>query len=118
MKLSLALLAILAACGGSSGGNPADSNGGGSDGSNNGSADAQIFMDAPQNVPAMITISGQANERTANGASPVQGAIVGAYKSSNEATPVAMATTDAMGNFSITVMTNNMPLDGFLKATK
>ena len=98
--------------GGSSSG--IDAPGGGTDGANQ--VDGPT-ADAPM-APAMITISGTATSRSIGGSQPVAGAIVGAYKSSDEATPVAMATTDAQGNFTITVMTGGVALDGFLKATK
>jgi len=41
-----------------------------------------------------------------------------AFASSNESTALGMATSAADGKYSITVMTNGAPLDGFLKASK
>src|SRR5205807_1096664 len=38
-------------------------------------------------------------------------------KNGNETTPLAMATSDAMGNYTMTVATGGQPVDGFLKAT-
>jgi hypothetical protein len=92
------VLAFMAACGGS---------GGGDDGTT---------PDAPSNVPAMITISGKASKR-APAASDAPGVLVAAYQASDPSTPVAMATTDATGMYSMVITTNGKPLDGFLKAT-
>lgn len=65
----------------------------------------------------MITIGGQANSRDASGSMPVAGAMVGAYRNDDPNTPVVMTTTDASGNYSLTVSTDGKPLDGFIKAT-
>src|SRR5213075_1134657 len=88
---------LLAACGGS----------GGDDG---------VTPDAPSNVPAMITISGKASKRNP-AASDAPGVLVAAYQATDPNTPVAMATSDAMGMYSMVITTNGKPLDGFLKAT-
>jgi hypothetical protein len=90
-SICLALLAV--GCGSSSGG-----------------------ADAPT-APSMITISGTVSERTTNGSMPLPGAMVGAYKNSDEATSVATATSDAMGKYTLTVTSNGVALDGFVKAT-
>ncbi len=95
---NLGVLAFaLAACGGGSGGKS---------------------VDAPPAVPAMLTISGTATERSLSGTTPVQGATVAAYDSSAPSTVVTMTTTDAQGNYSLMVPTNGKPVDGFVKATK
>lgn len=66
----------------------------------------------------MITISGTASEASPNGpATPLQGVTIAAYKNSDENTVVAMTTSDAQGNYSLTVPTNGAALDGFLLAT-
>ena len=80
---------------------------GGDDG---GSADA-----APQ-VPAMISISGMASARSLSGSMPVPGVAIVALKASDDSM-VAMATTDAGGLYTITIPTNGMPVDGYLKAS-
>ncbi len=103
MKTHLVCLAALAACGGG-GGNNNDGPGG------DGSIDTV--------VPTMITISGTASSRGLGGTTPVDGAMIAAFASSDEANPVATATTDAQGNFSLTITTSGAALDGFLKATK
>lgn len=93
---------MTAACGGGGGG---------------GDIDAQA-PDAPVNVPLMITISGTATEPVPGGApKPIEGATVGAFKATDETTPVVMTTTDAQGNYSLTIPTGGMPVDGFIKAT-
>lgn len=90
------VLAFMAACGGGGGGN-------------NTTPDAS-------NVPAMITISGKASKR-APAASDAPGVLVAAYQATDPNTPIAMATSDATGMYSMTITTNGKPLDGFLKAT-
>lgn len=65
----------------------------------------------------MITISGTASQVGLNGTNPASGVTIAAYKSSDENTAVAMTTSDAQGNYSLTIPTNGQALDGFLKAT-
>jgi len=91
------VVALFAACGGSSGTGGAD---------------------APSNVPAMITLSGTASEQTTSGGGPGSGAAITVYRSSDPTTAVGSATADGSGNFSITVTTNGQPVDGFLMATR
>ncbi|MBX3156653.1 MAG: hypothetical protein KF773_11675 [Deltaproteobacteria bacterium] len=97
--LALAL-STAAACGGGGGGGDDDPD-----------------IDAPSTAPITITVSGQARELTAGGANPVEGVAIAAFKSSDEATPIATATTDAQGMYSLTVMTDG-PLDGYIRAKK
>src|SRR6185295_7550816 len=66
----------------------------------------------------MITISGTASSRGIGGTAPEANVTIAAYKNTDEATAVATTNTDAMGKFSLVIMTNGQPLDGFLKATK
>jgi len=115
MKHAIVIVSMLAAACGSSGGskNPDSSNGSG-DGSQQ-QLDAAI--DSPPAMQ-MITISGTVTEQTIGGPQALAGATVGAYRASNETTPVATATSDAMGNFTMTVNTGGVALDGFLKGTK
>lgn len=74
--------------------------------------------DAP-NVPPTINISGHATRR--EGFPPTEvnavGVAVAAYRNGADTTPVAMAMTDAMGNYTLPITTNGMALDGYLKAT-
>ena len=79
--------------------------------------DGFVFMDAPSNVPAMITVSGNASSQGLNSTTPVAGATVGVYRESADTSPLATATTDAMGNFTMTVPTGGQPIDGFIKST-
>jgi hypothetical protein len=90
---------------------------GGTDASVNG-VDAKKFNDAPATMNAMITVSGQATSRNTSGSAPEAGVTIEAFRNSNEATPIATTTTDAQGNYSLTIQTNGEAIDGFLKATK
>jgi hypothetical protein len=73
--------------------------------------------DAPPNVPAMIMVSGTASARGVGSSTMVQGATIAAYKTTDDTTPVVMTTTDANGAYSLVIPTNNMPVDGYIKAT-
>ncbi len=97
--LTLALLGLVA-CGGSGGGD-----------------DDGPTPDGPVNVPQTIMISGTAVEVTASGSEPLAGVLVEAFANSDENTVITMATTDAQGNYTLTVETDGNALDGFLKAT-
>jgi hypothetical protein len=68
-------------------------------------------------VPAMITITGQARAYTASGTEPRAGVTITAYRNDDETTVVAQATSDADGNYSITVETGGVALDGYFKGT-
>jgi hypothetical protein len=74
-------------------------------------------VDAPV-VAQTITVSGVASDVGITGSTPLQGVLVEAFASSDESTPVAMATSDAMGKYSIVLPTGGAAVDGFLKATK
>jgi len=91
----IALYGLLAACGGGSS-NPT--------------------IDSPP-AATTITVTGTASARDASGSTPLQGVTIGAYASSDESTPVTTATTDAQGNYTLTIPTSGVALDGFLKAT-
>ncbi|MEO7093838.1 MAG: hypothetical protein ABI175_11350 [Polyangiales bacterium] len=108
---ALTLIVFVVACGGGNGG---DAN---TDG-NTSNADAKEFHDAPPNVPAMIALSGETSERGLSGTSMVATVTLGAYKIGDETTPVAMATSDAQGKYTLDVPTNGLPFDGFVKASK
>lgn len=106
------VLIFVAACGG--GGSGSDSNN--VDGATN--EDAKVFLDAPPVVPMTIMIGGKTTETGLGGESVVAGVEMAAFASGNESTALAMATSDAQGNYTMSVMTNGAPLDGYLKATK
>src|SRR5262245_38418254 len=106
LLVSLFAFGLLAACG-------SDSKGG-DDGDDAPPIDAKI--DAPP-APAMITITGMALERIATGTRPVVNATIAGYRNSDEATAVAMTTTDPQGMFTLRVTTGGEALDGYLKAT-
>lgn len=101
---SLIALMFFAACGSSSSSN-VDSNPGGGDGPH---GDAVV-------VASSIMITGTA---TAPGVTTtnVSGATIGAYQAADDSL-VMMTTTDASGNFTLTIPTNGVALDGYLKAT-
>ncbi len=65
----------------------------------------------------MITITGQAAEVSTSGSIPLAGVAVSAYRNGNDSTTVAMATTDASGNYTLTITTNGQALDGYIKAS-
>lgn len=69
-------------------------------------------VDAPV-VPTTITVTGTASEIGISGRTPVAGVVIGAYEEGGT-TPVAMATTDAQGNYTLTITTTGAPLDGYL----
>lgn len=97
--LALALVLALAACGGSSSGT--------SDGNPGGTADAPP-------APAMVTFSGTVTEKPSG--KLLANVTLGAY-SEGSTTPVATATTDANGAFTMTIMTGGTALQGYVKAT-
>ena len=107
---TLVFVLLLAACGGS------DNNGGGGDAGNK-PADARVFLDAPPNVPAMITISGTALDNGANSSTPLAGATVSLLKVSDDSMLGTM-TTGADGKYSFSVTTNGQVVDAYVKATK
>jgi hypothetical protein len=84
----------------------------GDDGGTNG------MIDAPANVPMMITVTGTASSVGIGGRSPEADVTVAAYANSDENTVVAMTTTNAQGNYTLTITTDGQALDGYLKATK
>jgi hypothetical protein len=115
MRAYLPLFLLAAACGSDSK-KTVDANNVGSD--SGGGIDAKIFMDAPGPVPDMITISGVAASVGVGFMTPQQGVNVQAFLVTDENTPIGTATTDANGAYSLTIATNGVPVDGFIKATK
>lgn len=102
MSMRMLVLVVVVACGGGGGGG--DDVGGG-------------LADAPAASTITITLTGKAEEQSATGATPAQGVVVEAFITSDETTAIASTTTDAKGNYTLTVETSTA-LDGFLKATK
>jgi hypothetical protein len=98
-SLSVALFLGVAACGGGGGGGTG------------------VMIDAPSNIPAMITISGVASQRDLSGTTPLSGVLVAAFKNSDEANAITSITTGADGKYSLVITTGGQPLDGFVKAT-
>lgn len=110
-----ALILFLAACSGG-GGDPMSS---GDDGGGDPTIDAPGVMDAPpSNVPAMIMLKGKTTERGISGESNTAQVALAVYKVTDETTPIATATSDAQGNYTLMVPTGGVPLDGFIKASK
>ncbi|NVB85671.1 MAG: hypothetical protein HOV81_45320 [Kofleriaceae bacterium] len=99
MTKSLLALSVLAACG-----NAADGGG--------------TLPDAGGDpVPAMITVSGQVAQAVyADDVSPLPGIPVRAFDRDDELTPIAEATADDLGNFTLSIPTNGEPFDGYLLA--
>lgn len=106
MNRVLAISLVLAACGGGNSTSP------------DAGADAHIFLDAPPVVPSMITIAGVATEDTQTGSTPLAGVAIGIFKSSDETTALATATTDAQGKYSVMIPTGGGVVDGYIKASK
>jgi hypothetical protein len=113
----LVLAALVAACAAQvqgTGGGGADAGGGrGGSGSNNG-PDAGT---GGGGIPATIRISGTVAEQGQNSATPLEGVAISAFRTGNDTTPVATATTDASGGYSLTIPTSGVAVEGYLKAT-
>src|SRR6185369_9345023 len=67
--------------------------------------------DAAVTVPAMVTISGAAIKHMGTTTAPADGVVVEAYLGNDEAAPMATTTTDAAGNYSITLATNGVAMN-------
>jgi hypothetical protein len=105
MNRALAIAFVFGACGGGSGSNP------------DAGADARIFLDAPPVVPQMITIAGTATADGQSSSMPLPGVAISIVKQSDENTPLATATTDAQGKYSVMVPTGGGVVDAYIKAT-
>lgn len=114
-RTPILLIALFAAACGDDKNAGNDGNGGGQKDAAENMTDAAV--DAPP-APAMITLTGTATERTATMTNKVVGAKIQAFENSNETTPLAEATTNAQGNFTLVVNTGGVALNGFIKATK
>ena len=68
-------------------------------------------------VPDTITIAGQAITQDQSSATPQPNVTIGIYANGNDSTPLATATTDAQGNYSMSVPTGGQAIDGYIKAT-
>jgi len=108
MKALVLMMGLVAACGNSNNGNTGDDTGG--------MPDAKVFMDAPPVVPGSITINGKTTEAGLSSTSPVAGTTLTLYASSDQQHALGMATSDASGGYSITVMSAG-PIDGYLVAS-
>jgi len=113
MYKALAFGLVLAACGGGGNNNTGDDD----DGSNTPMADARVFLDAPPSVPAMITISGTANDNGQSSSTPLDGATISLLSVADDSM-LATATTGADGKYSMSVTTNGHVVDAYVLATK
>jgi hypothetical protein len=68
-------------------------------------------------APETITVTGTAVEISSGDPAPLEGVLVEAFANSDENTVVTSAMTDASGNYTLTITTNGVALDGYLKAT-
>ena len=105
----LPFVLLIAACG-SSNSNPA-----GGDAPNQ--QDGRVFLDAPPNVPAMITIGGAAYDSGQNSSTPLAGVAV-SLKSRADDSTLASTTSDAQGKYSMSVSTGGHVVDAYILATK
>lgn len=64
----------------------------------------------------MITVSGTATKREGTSSNPFAGVTIAAFKR-GDSTPIAMTTTDTAGNYSLTLTTNGVAVDGYIKGT-
>jgi hypothetical protein len=113
MYKALAFGLVLAACGSGGNGNTGDDD----DGSNTPPADARVFLDAPPSVPAMITISGTANDNGQSTSTPLAGVTVSLLSVADDSM-IATATSGADGTYSMAVTTNGHVVDAYVLATK
>lgn len=107
---TLAIVLLLAACGGGT-----SHPGGSADAATQ--MDSRVFMDAPPNVPAMITIGGTAVDNGQSSSMPLSGAAITLKNRADDAT-LATATSDAQGKYSMMVMTGGHVVDAYILATK
>ncbi len=80
-------------------------------------SDARVFLDAPPNVPAMITIGGTAYDSGNNSSTPLAGVAISLKNRADDST-IASATSDAQGKYSMSVTTGGHVVDAYLLATK
>jgi hypothetical protein len=111
MTRTLALALFVTACVTGCGGSGSNNNGGGT-------PDAQVFLDAPPVVPTTLTITGTAKENTQSGSVPFAGVSVSLFKTTDDTTALATATSAADGTYTLTVQTDGHVIDGFLRGSK
>ncbi|HET9990136.1 MAG TPA: hypothetical protein VFQ65_16510 [Kofleriaceae bacterium] len=78
-----------------------------------GSAFACAGQALPTTAPDPLTVSGQTVDM--NTLAPLSGVTISAFRTGN-ATALATATSDTAGDFTITVASGGMPIDGYLQA--
>ncbi len=74
--------------------------------------------DAPTqgSAAAKITVAGTAKAQGAS-ATPLAGVAIAAYRNGDETTPLATATSDTQGNYTMDIETGGVAIDGYIKAT-
>lgn len=83
-----------------------------------GSDSKMMTMADASSVPATITVSGVASERSLSGTTAVKDLLVAAYSKTDTSTPVVTTMTDTSGKYTLVIPTLGKPVDGFIKATK
>ncbi len=63
-----------------------------------------------------ITVAGTAKAQGLS-STPLAGVAIAAYRNADEATPIATATTDTQGAYSMEIQTGGVAIDGYIKAT-
>lgn len=71
----------------------------------------------PTTAPESITVTGRTNAPTAQGSNPVADVVIEAFTVADGTTPIATATSDAQGEFTLTIDTGEEPVDGYVRAT-
>jgi hypothetical protein len=97
LPVTLSVAPWLVACGGS----------GDDDGSN---------VDAPP-AAQMVMVTGQAQTVSGTSTVPLADATIEAFRVGNDTTPIAMTTSGADGNYSLTLTTDGTAINGYLKGT-
>lgn len=69
-------------------------------------------------APPEVTFSGFAVETTVGPPTPQEGVLIEIFAADDETTPAGSTTTDANGQWSVTVETGGVAFDGFVRASK
>lgn len=94
-----------------------DDTGGGDDGSGGGGGGGGGGSGSGSDTtPSTIVLSGSSLQQGQSGASPLAGVAITAYKIGADSTPVATATSDAQGTYSLSI--DGTSFDGYVKAQK
>ncbi|MBA3455887.1 MAG: hypothetical protein H0T42_22510 [Deltaproteobacteria bacterium] len=69
------------------------------------------------NIPATVTVAGEASTVGLMGRTPLGGVVIAAYRE-GETVPLAMTTSAANGTYTLAIPTNGAALDGYLLGTQ